>query len=352
MYSIEFYRLDIENAKFTFLGECSTYTNLYYENSLNNIGTCTFSLNIFDEYTKPIYLRRMSTVIVIKKNNTCVWFGPIADIQGSYEDVAGTINITAYSYLYFFKFRNTSKSVIYSQEEQCEIAWDLINDSQSQTNGTLLITEGLNPTSNKRDRTYETYTISEALINLTNIIEGFDFSFEPVLNADNRLSSVLFNSYYPAKGTDRSDLGKLEVGMNISAITLDTVSSLYNTVTVEGAGTGVPIIYEDNDADFQKAYSRIEGYEKASDISEYDSLEKHGDKLLSEKVEGYKITLDVMPNSNIINSGLTIGDTVVCNIEVGNYLSLKDRKIRIESMPIKVDEQGVDDLSLTAEIYG
>jgi hypothetical protein len=352
VYKIEFYRLDVENEQFVFLGECESFTDLYYDNVLNDVGSCSFNISIYDHYASSVYLRRMSTIVVIKKNNTCVWFGPIADVIGSYSNIDGHVNVTAYSYLYFFKFRNTAKSKIYSQIEQCEIAWDLINDSQNQTNGTLLVTEGLNPTSNKRDRTYETYTISEALINLTNIIDGFDFSFEPVFDADNRLSSVLFNSYYPMKGTDRSDLGKLEIGINISAITFDTISSLYNAITVEGAGTGVPIIYEDEDEDFQKAYSRIEGYEKASDISEYDSLEKHGDKLLSERVEGYKITLDVMPNSNIINSGLAIGDTVVCNLEVGNYLSLKDRKIRIKSMPISVDEQGIDELSLIAEIYG
>lgn len=353
MFSIEFYRLNVEEEQFDFLGECITFSNLSFENALNDVGMCTFDLNIFDEYCKPKYLRRMSTIVVVKENGTCVWFGPIATESGEYSDIDGYITVTAYSYLYFFKFRNTEKSQIYSQEEQTAIAWDLINTTQATTNGKLLITQGYLPTSMLRDRTYETYEIAEALTNLTNVINGFDFSFEPTFDSDNRLTGVVFNCYYPNKGSVRSDLGRLQVGINISAVRWSTISELYNTVIVEGSGTGVPLIYTDSDTASQLAYTRIEGYEKAADVSEWDTLEKHGDKLLnSNKVEGYKFDLVVMPTSSIVNSGLDVGDTILCDIEVGNYISLIGRSARVKGIVSDVDTQGVKTLTLEIEIYG
>lgn len=353
MFSIEFYRVNVEEEQFDYLGECITFSNLNYEPVLNDIGSCTFDININDEYAKPLYLRRMGTVVVVKENGTCVWFGTIANHDLFYEDVDGYITVTAYSYLYYFKFRNTGKSQVYSQEEQTLIAWDLINTSQSETNGWLGITQGTTTTSMDRDRTYETYEIAEALINLTNVINGFDFSFEPTFDADERLTGVLFNCYYPYRGSLRDELGKLEFGTNVTKCRLTTISNLYNTVIIEGSGTGVPLIYTDSDSASQIAYTRLEGYEKASDVSEWDTLEKHGDKLLNEnKVEGYKIGLDIAPTSLFAHSGLVVGDTIICNLEIGNYLSLVNRQARVKSIPTIVDKNGVSTISLIIEIYG
>jgi hypothetical protein len=204
-----------------------------------------------------------------------------------------------------------------------------------------------------RDRTYETYEISEALINLTNVINGPDFSFEPVFDSDNRLSSVVFNCYYPTKGTLREELGKLEMGVNVSSVNWVTISDLYNTVTIEGAGTGVPLIYTDSDSVCQLAYTRIEGYEKSSDISEWDTLEKHGAKLLNDnKVEGYRLNLTIMPSSDLITSALSVGDSIICNIVAGNYLSLINRQAEIKKIPTTVNNEGVKTINLEVEIYG
>lgn len=353
MFSIEFYNLNVASAEFEYLGECLTFSNLTYEAALLDVGSCTFDINILDEYAKPKYMRRMSTIIVIKENGTCVWFGPMANQTGDYEDLDGYITVTGYSWLYYFKFRNTNKSQIYSQVQQSAIAWDLINTSQSETNGTLLITQGLNPTSMLRDRTYETYEIAEALTNLANVINGFDFGFEPVLDSDGRLSSVLFNVYYPTKGSVREDLGKLEMGINVSSVSWTTISELYNTVIVEGSGTGIPLIYESSDPSSQQAYTRIEGYEKASDVSEYDTLQKKGETLLNEnKVEGYRLNLIIMPSSTLNKSGLEVGDTVICNLKIGNHLEFINRKARVKSIPASVDNEGVKTISLEVEIYG
>lgn len=298
-------------------------------------------------------MKRMGTIIVIKEDGTCVWSGPMADQTGTYEDLDGYITVTGYSWLYYFKFRNTNKSQIYSQVEQSAIAWSLINTTQAKTNGTLLITQGLNPTSMLRDRTYETYEIAEALTNLSNVINGFDFGFEPVFDSNNRLSSVLFNVYYPTRGSLRDDLGKLEMGINVSSVSWSTISELYNTVTVEGSGTGVPLLYGDSDVSSQQAYTRIEGYEKASDISDYDTLEKHGDQLLNgNKVEGYRLNLTIMPSSTLNNAGLEVGDTLICNLTIGNYLTLTDRQTRIKRIPTVIDDNGVKTISLEVEIYG
>lgn len=353
MYSIEFYRIDVENSQFTFLGESQTFSGLYYDKVRNGIGTCIFSLSVFDEFAKQKYLQRFSTVIVVKKSGTCVWFGVIGNENGSIQDVGGFVNVQAYTYLYLLKNRHTAKEVIYSQVEQCQLAWNLINYSQGLTNGDLLITQGTNPTSIKRDRTYNFYTISRALVNLTNVIQGFDFSFDPVFDSNNKLSSVKFNCYYPRQGRKRDDLGFLQEGTNIQVTGWTTISELWNQIIVEGSGTGSTLLYEDGDSALQKAYTRIERYEARKDISEPDTLEEYGDELLNEnKVEGYRFSVSPNPNSDFKFARLDLGDSVLCSFNVGNRFNYNKREGFIEKLKVSVDDEGVDGLNFDVEIYG
>lgn len=352
-YNIEFYNLDVANSQFVFLGDCITYSNLYYDTVLNGIGTCTFDLSVYDEFAKPKYLKRKGNVIFVKRDGQPVWFGTIGNENGSIEDITGTIQVQAYEYLYYFKNRYTPKSVIYSQVEQCTIAWDLINDSQALTNGTLLIAQGNSPTSMLRDRNYSYATISDALTNLTNVIAGFDFSFDPVMDANSRLSSVLFNCYYPRKGSKRVDLGTLSLGVNVQVCDWVTISDLTNSVILEGAGTGTPISYLAEDTASEQAYTLAQIYSAQKDVSDYDTLSKNGAALLNaNKVEGYRFTLQAMPNSNITVGTIGTGDSVIVDIIIGNALQLLQREGEINKIAVTVDDTGVDSLKFDIDIYG
>ena len=76
-----------------------------------------------------------------------------------------------------FNNRYTDAVVEYASTDAGEIAWDLIDNSQNQTNGDLGITKGIIETTQNRDRTYYNQNIMEAIVNLSNVIGGFDFEF-------------------------------------------------------------------------------------------------------------------------------------------------------------------------------
>ena len=352
-YNVEFYNLDVVNSKFTFLGDCITFSNLYYDTVLNGIGTCTFNISVYDEFAKPKYLKRKGNVVLVKRSGQPVWCGVIGNLTGNIADINGMITVQAYEFLYYFKNRYTPKSQIYSQIEQCAIAWDLINTSQLLTNGTLLITQGNNPTSILRDRNYSYATISDALTNLTDVIAGFDFSFDPVIDANSRLSSMIFNCYYPRKGSKRIDLGVLSIGTNIQVCDWITISDLTNSVIVEGAGTGTPLSYLAEDTASEQAYTLAQIYSAQKDVSDYDTLSKNGAALLNaNKVEGYRFTLQAMPESNINIGTISTGDSVICTLQVGNAIALIEREGKIEKLAVTVDENGIDTLKFDIEIYG
>ena len=44
-YEIEFYKIDVENEEFVFLGSTTSYKSLTFANRLNDIGAASFSLN-------------------------------------------------------------------------------------------------------------------------------------------------------------------------------------------------------------------------------------------------------------------------------------------------------------------
>ena len=197
------------------------------------------------------------------------------------------------------------------------------------------------------------YGIDTHRTKITNVIDGFDFTFDPIFDADNRLSSIKFNCHYPGLGAVRNDLGVLETGRNIQQLSWSAVSELWNQIIVEGAGTGIPIIYDDGDTDLQKAYTRREKYEARKDISEPDTLDEYGDKTLNEnKTEGYRFTINPNPNSDFIFSRLNLGDSVLCTFGLGNRFSYDKRLGTIEKLAVSVDTQGVDNLSFDVDIYG
>lgn len=352
MYTIEFYNIMVEQQAFMYLGTCTTFTNLNYENRLNEVGTCRFNLSIYDRFASKQFIKRFGNVVVVKKDGKIVWFGTIGSVSGNYADVEGTITVDCYTYLYYLKFRNTNKFVYFNNVPQQEIAWNLINATQNKENGFLGIVRGSYTTERDRDRTYENAEICQHLQYLTQVIDGFDFDFNPIVDNNGLFSGTTFDCYYPYKGTVRNDLGVLSNENGIVSLELSTESGLGNVAIVEGAGNGDVIRYEISDTDMQEKYTRIEAYEKASDVSEVDTLKAHASKLLQDKVERYAVSVEVMSEGAFTVNNLELGDVITINIDMGNYLQMKNTQARILSIPVAVDDNGVDKIKLGLQVYG
>lgn len=320
-YEIEIYSLDVTSGTFSRIDKITTFQNLQFFNRLNGIGGARFELNVFDPKATQANLKRFANQIAIKRNGTVVFFGPITNRPWSFENVKGVVAVEAQTYLHHLKSRFTDKLTTYTNTEQTTIAWNLINLVQTRTNGNLGIVQGAAPSSVTRDRTYEYKSIADALMQLTEVIAGFDFSFDPIVNTTtNLVTGVTFNCYYPRLGSNRTDLNKLRVGQNIKSIECRSINEIMNSGISEGSGTGSTGIISTLDYDSsQTAYTRREVVYQQKDVSVQSTLNQNLTALLNEtSVEMLGFNIELYPDKLPLIDQYILGDTLYLDIFLEN----------------------------------
>jgi len=345
MMKIEIYKLDVANADLVRIDEITTWKSLSYFHKLNGIGGCIFTLSVYDRKATKENLTRFRNQIVIKDGNSVEWFGTIAKVYGGinnqgFED----ITIECYSYLSHFTSRYTNKLQSYVQEDQMDIAWDLINTTQTNTNGTLLVSRGSYSATVDRDRTYEYSEVAQSIINMANVIDGFDFTFDASLDSNNLMDGVVFNCYV-ALGNKRTDLVPFSISnKNLKSFTFVTKTDLSNTVTAEGAGTGSPLIKTSSDSSLQIGYTRREKILTEKDISVPETLQEKADTYKRmQSVESWDFELEVFADTNPTYGSYSLGDLVKIDLSLigsGDYLQFSEWG-RIIELGVSVDQQGV-----------
>jgi len=354
-YEIEIYKLDVITGNFSRIDVITTFQGLSFYNKLSGISACQFTLNVYDGKATATNLTRYVNQAVVKRDGEIEFIGPIARVTGDYSNVAGSIKVQCYSYLAHLAERYTDKLKQYSDVEQCDLAWDLVDSVQSRTAGQLGIVEGTTPNSVTRDRTYEYSEIAHALINLSNVINGFDFSFDTTVDSDNKLSTVVFNCFYPYRGTVRDDLQTLKIGDNAHRVVFTTKTDLLNSGIAEGAGTGTPIITTKNFFHLQEAYTRRELILQRKDISVRSTLELRLEAdLTADSVEGYDLDITTMDDKKPVFSDYHVGDILLYDLAVegsGGYVDFKGRA-RVIELAVSVDQVGAETVTPKLEIIG
>ncbi len=348
-YQIEFYRLDVESQEFEYLGNTTSYKGLSFANRLNDLGGATFQLNLLDSTCNARNLRKYVNQVAIKKGNTVQFFGPIVDIAGEYDEDGGYADIQCASYLYHLRSRYTDASKTYTGAEQSTIAWDLIDTVQGRDNGFLGIQEGtLTTTGVTRDRTYEYGRVSHLLVNLSNVINGLDFSFTPILDGNNKVTHVNFNTHYPL-GSLRTDMAALQIGENIKLKNFKTQSPLHNKITGIGAGLVDPITSTAENTSLQKAIGRREHIIDKRDISIQDTLDERVNTYLNEEsVDRLGVMISLYPDRTPALGEVGLGDRLNLDIEKGEFLKIK-RDYRIIGIEVSVDINDAEVISLQFE---
>lgn len=354
-YTIEIYRLD--NGVYTRIDSLITQSPFSYANSLCGVGGSLISFDIYDPKATRDNFVRFRNHIAVKRNDTVVWFGPITDVFFDYQDIEGSIRIQANTMLAHFieidkSGRYTDKLQTYSQIEQSEIAWDLINHTQLRDNGSLGIVQGNNPTGQLRDRTYEYANVGQALINLSNVINGIEFDFVPIVDGANLVTGVRFDVYYPQMGSLRTDLNTLKIGDNIQSLSGKTNKAIANNGISEGAGSGDTIISIYNETGSQVAYTRRELLYPQKDVSIQSTLDKNLEGVINPRiVENYKCDIVLYANTYPEYGTYSLGDRLYLDFGITgtNYLA-GIKEIRMIGISVDVDEVGHEIIYPTIEI--
>lgn len=255
----------------------------------------------------------------------------------------GATNLTVYftDYVGLLGSRYTPLEDIYTSEDSADIAWALIDDSQSDISGegNLGITRGTHPTTVNRDRTFRHDNIRNEIVKMSRakLYNGFDFDIDNTLK---------FNVYYPTKGTERPEIVFSEFNIVSWLSNRPLTAKLANRVHVLGGGFGEEMVTTTReDATPMATWGLLEDTLSEKSVSTLKTLEDRGDKYLdikSEPKDVFSITVKDK-NPSILNYDL--GDTVKVIIsEIG-----VDEQLRIASRSIDILPSGEAMVDITFE---
>ncbi len=264
--------------------------------------------------------------------------GQIDLVVASLDGNDKTLVVQARGWLDLFSKRYTAASVTHTATDASTIAWNSINTSQGLSNGNFGITQGALTTSKTRTRTYEYKDIKELIIQLSEVIDGFDFEFT---------WDKIFNTFYPRQGADNADAITLEYPRNIKTINLPIDgTAIVNKVIARGQGFGdEQLVEERTDATSQLVYKLRERVADFNDVKESTTLQEHGDEILRVDTSPFAIPqITLRENSSpVIKKEIWVDDPVKVNVLEDDFFdAIKGIIYRIESINVGVDENGIE----------
>lgn len=318
----------------------------------NRAGSCSFKADLF---SLEALARQMNLTVFdliglnqnevrIRRGTRYLFGGQIVYMEPSLD--TQEIEVRAVGFLELFNFRHTDVETIYSGVDAGDIAWDLIDTSQSQTNGDFGITLGGIQTSVNRDRTYPAYkNIKDAIIQLSDVINGFDFEF----TYDKK-----FYVYYPHQGIDLTSSMLFNYPGNIKRIRIPRDGTkMFNRAITRGLGFGAqqPIEIRNNTT-YQAAYKVRESILDYPDVTETATLDAHGDEQVNQFKDPFEIPQITMDgNQQPYLGSYWLGDRV--KIEVTNmdmYKYLKNNTYKIDAIDVEIDNDDVEDITLSLSL--
>lgn len=348
-FKIEIYSINPSTGEYTKIDEIRNFLGLTFFSQLNGAGTANFTIPGFSDKATNANIKRYSNIIAIKFNETIIWTGFISNFTPSYsagtqqgEEQGFSLSIECEEFIGHLKSRFTASVVRYTQEDAGDIAMALITYTQGLTNGELGINEGAIEATIDRDREYQRKNIYEAIVDLTQVEDGFDFDLTPIQDANHNLTSHNFN-VYAERGQYRPEVAPLVIGGNVLSFSGFTRDPIINHATFKGAGIGEDTIFaEAENTASQVSFTRREAVTARSDISIRDTLEGHANEL----VNGFKdnilyLSLEIKPNSNVPYGAFAIGDTINVNLGVPEMNIDYEGTGSVVSIEARVDSQAV-----------
>lgn len=306
------YKIIIKNENDIALGEFHAFIELKYGKRLNNYGMSQIVFSINDEKMGLLTALRRNSVWIYR-DNVLKWSGEMAVREAALDDKAGgRVTLHSYDWLEQLDHRYTPEAVSYNNTDQGEIFWSEINTTQSQTYGNMGITRGTITATTPRDRQYATQNIMELGINLSNVIDGFDFEIT---------NSKILN-IYSTIGVDRTDSVIFEHGVNANVTNIiEDFKNPVNRAISTGQVLDPPsILRVDVDStEDQEIYGIREGLNTDLDVSESGTLTEKGEALiLKQKAPLMKVDVDILASGPDI-SQFALGDTVLVKVRKGIY---------------------------------
>jgi len=197
---------------------------------------------------------------------------------------------------------------------------------------------------------YEYTTLATAITDLSNLLNGFDFVFNPIIDSNGLLTGVSFDMYYPYKGSVLSNVVPITIGEggNVKSIQTRTATDLINHGIAEGAGTGTPISSVLDYGGSQLGYTRRESYQSYKDISVPSQLSALLTAYMNlQSVERQTIDITLYPDKKPLLTEFGLGDILSLDLSIANsggYLDYQGQGRTLE-ISVDVDSQGAENIT-------
>lgn len=238
--------------------------------------------------------------------------------------------------------RRTAAEVLFTADDSADIAWSLINTTQTDASGygDLSITRGTHPTTIDRDRTLRFDNVRDTIVGMSNekVANGYDFDFD---------SSNNFNIYYPKKGSTK--LYVVFDDFNVISWSSDRPlqGKLTNRAIVLGKGqAGVDMVTTTReDTTPMATWGLCEDVVSEKGVEVVAELEDRGDQFLADnKTPSDTIALTVRDTAPDLST-YGIGDTVRVRLQDIDF----DQNLRIKQRGLSIREGGDTTVTLTME---
>lgn len=315
----------------------------HFEIYLNKTGSAGFNISPKDVGLTRALLQAGHKELYIYRKGTVVWGGEIVYWRADVGTDTENVRVAAKGFLDLLdrRFVGTANSPReFTATDSSDIAWTIINESQTLTNGDFGITRGADPTTVNRDRAYIYKNLKDAIEGLSNnnIQGGFDFDID---------ANKKFNVYYPSKGR-QLDSAVFEWGVNIvSFYEIQDATEMANEAIVLGQGEGSSMVTttRDSAANIQETYKLRQAVLNHKDVSNTSTLETHGDRFLDDhevqnQIVGVTIKGDMAPSFG----SYQVGDFVRVKIDYG--LVKVDSYFRIYGITVNVSDNDDETIQL------
>lgn len=323
--------------------------NRSYTIKRNDREELSFELDViaFEAYcaslgAEPVeILEAYVTDVRVKRNDEYRFGVQVVDMNYIFDEGGARIEVKCSGFLDLLMDRYVTKT--YIDTDATEIARDLIAETQAVM-GSFGITNGVNQaTTKRRDREYIDQNVKDAIMNLTNLIDGtFDFKF----TADRQFET------YTQMGAVRDNL-KFTYPYNIKSMTVPrTALNLYNYIIGLGSGFGEETLRsEAGDTASRLNYGTRQKILSFNSINVQETLDQ---QVVSEVL----LRKDIVMLPKLKVSGefcdlnvVWVGDRIPVGTQGFTSMPL-DGMFRIEQINCSLDDNDAEDIDLIVDNYG
>lgn len=299
----------------------------------------SFTLAGTDEQAGAV--TELVTDVLVLRDGVKLYRGRVGATSDALDASTHRVEVPTGDYRALLQRRNLydDDQVVWS-DDQSDIAWGLVQQTQARTGGALGITRGVGVvTGVVRDRTYEAgKPIGEAIQQLSEAPDGFDWD----INADKEL-----DIFYPTR--DNGHAVVLDYGGAIKAVKRNVDPSAYaNALRMNGADTLLPEVREAVDL-ASRPEGRWDGQYGVTTITEQGTLADRADWQLA-------VAQQVVPAYSVTFKGgrwggrdhVWVGDT--CRLVVQHGRLAVNTLLRVVELAITVPANGWEEVTATLGI--